>query len=59
MPYFLAQEEVAGFAGVMSESAFLGPGSQNSQKQERDRGREPRHQLGRRGREQAVLSQLS
>lgn len=35
MPYFLAQEEVAGLEGVMSESAFLGLGSQNSQKQGR------------------------
>lgn len=32
MPYFLAQEEVAGLEGVMSESAFLGLRSQNSQK---------------------------
>ena len=35
MSYFPAQEEVAGLDGVMSESAFLGLGSQNSQKQER------------------------
>jgi hypothetical protein len=32
MPYFLAQEEVAGLEGVMCESAVLGLGSQNSQK---------------------------
>lgn len=35
---FPEQEEVAGLEEVMSESAFLGLGSQSSQKHERDIG---------------------
>lgn len=58
MSYFPAQEEVTGLDGVMSESAFLGLGSQNSQKQERSwlGATAP---AGEAWQGQAVLSQLS
>lgn len=59
MPSFPAQEDVAGLEEVMSESAFLGLGSQSSEKHERDCGWEPQHRLQRRGKEQAVSSQPS